>query len=272
MKRYRISKFSIDSTRNILRDTNKRGNLAIMKAHQMEYILSDYGSSNSEEKFARYIELEKPVLSIVDEHTHILRDICDSYVLGSYYSSLTGACCLGERIFNNIIFKVMDDFKSSEYYKEVYNKSSIIDWEKAIKILSSWKIIDDETEKKYRRLYKLRTESVHFQKKEQDAKDMALEAINAINFIVEGLFGLGERRKSVLIYFEVPGELFIKKEAEINPMVKAFYIPCSILVGPNCTTRAGKQPGSIEIIDIKYDDKEISDAEFVKLRNGHKSA
>ena len=236
-------------------------------------LISVYGEQNFDEKFARYMGLEKPAISVIAEHTYLIEDICSSYVQGNLYSALTGACCLGERIFNQIIFKIIDDFKSSNHYKDVYGKDSIINWEKAIQILSDWGVLYGETKEKYLDLYKLRTDSVHYQRREQNLAEMSLTAINMVNFIINRLFGVGPHRKDVLIYFEVPGELFIKKEAEQYPLVKAFYIPCSILVGPKYKVETGDQPGKFKIVDQeKYKDKEISDAEFVQLTNEFRRA
>jgi hypothetical protein len=68
------------------------------------------------------MELEKPAIFVITEHTNLLEDICSSYVQGNLFSALTGACCLGERIFNDILFKVMDDFKSSVHFKYMYGR------------------------------------------------------------------------------------------------------------------------------------------------------
>ncbi len=270
MKRYRISNFSLDIGRDIFKQP-AQGEMARITEGLKTWLISKYGTQSFDQKFNRYIQLEKPVISIIAEYTHLLEDVCSSYIQGNLYSSLTGACCLGERIFNDILFKVMDDFKSSSHYKDMYNRGSIIDWEKAIEILSDWHLINNETQEKYTELYKLRTNSVHYQKKEQDLTTMSLSAINAINFIINKIFALGQHQKDMLIYFEVPGEIFIKKEAEKNPLVKAFFIPCSILVGPTHRMEPGQQLGQFKIIDTeKYEDREISDAQFVKLRNEFK--
>ena len=235
-------------------------------------IISKYGNHNIEAKLVRLSELQKPAISIIEEHTQLLEDVCGSYVSGNFYSALTGACCLGERIFNNIIFKVLDDFKSSKYYKKVYRKDSLLDWQKAIDILSAWKIIDSKTRERYLQLYKLRTESIHFQKKEQDASKMSAEAINIINFIIGKLFGITAERKDILLYFNVPGEIYINKCAESNPIVRHFFIPCANLVGPNHVVTPGNYIGQFKIIDDNtYEDREIDDEEFVKLRISKKN-
>lgn len=270
MKRYRICNFSLDTTRNIFKHPAE-GQMQKIKDDMRSSLISKYGDQNFDEKFARYMALEKPAISVIAEHTYLLEDVCSSYVQDNLYSALTGACCLGERIFNDILFKVMNYFRLSNHYQYMYNRGSVIYWDKAIKILSDWRLIDTETKEKYNELYKLRTDSVHFQKKDQDLASMSLSAINAVNFIIYKLFTIGPHRKDILIYFEVPGELFIKKEAEKDPIVKAFFIPCSILVGPRYKTASGEGLGQFKIIDTeKYDEKEISDAQFVKLRNEFK--
>jgi len=255
MKRFRICNFTLDTSRNIF-NRPAVGDMEKIKEDIKALLISRYGDHDFDAKFARYMELEKPAISIIVEHTDLLEDICNSYVQGNLYPALTGACCLGERIFNDIIFKAMDNFKLSDHYKYVYGKESIINWKKAIELLSDWKIIDNETSRKYKELYKLRTESVHYQIKEQDLAEMALKGINAVNFIINRFFGIGSHRKDVLIYFEVPGELFIKKEAEQDPVVKAFYIPCSILVRPRFKLESGEQPGYFRLVDHeKYEEK-----------------
>lgn len=270
MKRYRVCNIFLDTTRNIFKHPAK-GQMKKIKKDIRASLISRYGDQNFDEKFARFMQLEKPAISLIAEHTNFLEDICNSYVQGNLFSALTGACCLGERIFNDILFKVMDDFNSSEHFKYMCDRGSVNDWAKAIKILSDWNIIDKETEKKYKKLYKLRTDSVHFQKKDQDFAKMSLEAINIVNFIIKKLFTIGPHRKNILIYFEVPGELFIRKDAEKDPIVKAFFIPCSILVGPRYEIVSGNKPGEFKIIDKEvYEKKEISDSQFVKLRNEFK--
>jgi len=272
MKRYRILKFHLDATRNVFDGYSKEVRMAIVRKDMEASLKARYGEHDFDKKFERYMALEKPVLSIVEEHSQLLEDISDAYVSGYFYSALTGACCLGERIFNNIIFKVMDDFKSSPWYKKVYDKGSIIDWELAIDILVDWKILDDELRKKYLILMRLRHESVHFQKKQQDAEIMSLEAINLINYIISRLFGIDQNRKDILLYFDVPGEVFIREDAETIPLVKAFYIPCGLLVGPNYVTGYDVASGKFTVSDSDdnvYEDKEITDEEYVALRKKH---
>src|SRR3990167_5792100 len=266
MKRHRILKFFIDSSRNMFRGKDSSPLLDKYKEEQRSYIADKYGSKDFDDKFNRWMSIPNPVLSVVDEHTYLLQDIENSYVSGSLYSALTGACCLGERIFNQIISRIRESYRSSPQYKKVYKKDSINDWDLAIGILVDWKVIDINTEKKYRRLATLRNDSVHFQNKPQDLNSMAKEAITLINEIVTDLFGL-DKDKKFIIWFEVPGELYLKKEAEDDPFIREFYIPCSPLVGFKHTIE--NTPSLImKVVDNEvYSDEEIPDSEFVRLRN-----
>jgi len=239
------------------------------KKEEREYLEKKYGPLDFDTKFDRWVSIPKPVLSVVDEHTHLLQDVENSYVSGNLYSALTGACCLGERIFNQIISRVKDSYRSSPKYKLIYRKKTLNDWDLAIDVLVEWQIIDSKTEKKYRRLAKLRNESVHFQDKDQDLDEMAKEAINLINEIVSDLFEL-RKDKEFVIWFEVPGELYLRKGAEKIPFINAFYVPCAPLVGYKHTIESVTGP-KMKVADKEgYSNEEISDEEFVKLRNEYK--
>lgn len=272
MKRHRFLTFSIDSTRSFF---DGHGDSAALEKHREErrqHISEKYGTSNFDAKFERWLAVPKPNLSVVDEHTYLLQDIEDAYVSGNLYSALTGACCLGERIFNQIIFRIRNDYSSSSRYKEVYRRDSINDWNLGIGVLLDWQIINGPTEAKYRRLAVLRNESVHFQSKEQDLAPMAREAIELINQIVSDLFAL-TRDKLFLIWFEVPGELYLRKEAENVPFIRGFYIPCAPLVGFKHSIESVSPEGILNLTDnATYQDEEVSDAEFVRLRNDFRAA
>ena len=95
---------------------------------------------------------------------------------------------------------------------------------------------------------------------------MAKAAIFLINEIVSDLFEL-KKDKNFLLWFDVPGELYLKKEAEQNPFIQAFYIPCAPLVGYKHTIE-NTPDMRLKVLDGHvYTDKEISDEEFVMLRN-----
>jgi len=264
MKRFRFLTFSLDSSRNIFK-TTESDYLEKMKEEQKEAISQKYGAAHFEEKFDRWLAIPKPVISIVTEHTYLLEDIENAYVLGSYYASLTGACCLGERIFNQIILNVRDSYKSTDWYKKIYRSNSFDSWDVGVQILRDWKIIESKTENDYRELAKLRNESVHFQGKDQDLVLMTKKAITLINSIVSDLFEL-KRENKFLLFFEVPGEIYLKKEAEDIPFVKAFYISHASLVGFKHSVKLAEGPRFGIVDPGPYKGADVTDSEFVRLR------
>lgn len=248
MKRYRILKFAIDATRNLPGGSTK------------DFVRTQFGELNLFEKVRRYQEIERTPIGIVEEYWKILNEIINSYTIGDFYLSLVGSCTLGERIFNRLIIKLRDYYKNTKEYKEVYSKKTINDWDEAIRILRSWKIINKELEKDYKLLEKLRQESAHYQAKNQDFEKMAKEAIKYITNITNSLFGIINRR-DILLVFNAPGEVYIKKEVENIPLVQEFYISSAILVGYKHRVEE-----NVIIDNYKYLRKEISDEEFIKLR------
>lgn len=268
MKRHRFLNFYIDSSRNLFKGEKSTLLFEEYKEEQRVSMGKKYGSGNFNEKFKRWISIPKPVLSVVGEHSYLLQDIEDAYILGSFYSALTGACCLGERIFNQIILNTKEFYRSTMEYKTIYRKDSINDWNLGINTLVAWGIIKTETEIKFRQLGELRNASVHFQKKEQDLEKLAVESIRLVNLIVSDLFEL-KKEKDFLIWFEVPGELYLKKEAEEKPFIKAFFIPCAPLVDFNHTIESTTNLSYRIVGGGSYETREITDEEFVRLRNEH---
>lgn len=267
MKRYRFMKFMIDTTRNIFRVEGAGAVSASMREEQRGRFGQKYGTEDFDGKFGRWMSIPKSVISVIDEHTQLLEDIERAYITGSLYSALTGACCLGERIFNQIIRRTRESYKAHPQYKRV-NNDSINKWDLAIETLKKWDILEPDTEKKYRQLAKLRNDSVHFQPKEQDIRAMAREAIELINGIIDDLFGIRSGNKYVS-WCEVPGEMYLRKEYETVPFVREFYLPAAMLVGYKHKIEPTPERHYRVRDDFAYPDTEVSDSEFVRLRKEH---
>lgn len=270
MKRYRIVNYFIDATRNILNYPDEGVDLRNNKIKVLEWLQNKYGSNSFEQKLNRYNSLNRPELSLIGEYAHLLNDAIDSFVFGSLYSSLTASCCLGERILNDILLKTREYYKSSRHYKSIYRVESINDWIKAIDILKDWGIFDDVLKKLFKQMNKLRQESVHYQNKEQDLESMSLDALGLINDICRMLFGVTKEKKNILLWFDVPGEIYIKKDAEKIPFVKEFYLPSSVYVG--FKHRIKSSEGGVSYVEdsFLYENKEISDEEFIEMRKSDK--
>jgi hypothetical protein len=65
----------------------------------------------------------------------------------------------------------------------------------------------------------------------------------------------------------VPGEMYIKKEAESQPFVRRLFLPCCLLLGP--WHRYGDfKDGAFQVHEhLAYADREVTDEEFCAMRN-----
>lgn len=272
MKRYRVFKFDFDARANILNtkieeswDEGVKKLWSENKKSLEESLASEFGFRNKELKLQNFKDLGPAPLSIIAFHNKFFRQIRTSFVIGSYYPALTGACALGERILNYLILTLRKDFKQTPEYKRVYSKKSFDDWDEAIKILESWQILLPAVAVKFKSLKDIRNrEAIHFNV-ETEAKDreVALRAIKILADIINGQFAfLGLQPWFIE---KTKGEFYIKKDWEDKPFIKTVYIPNCCLVGP--FHKVETVTNGLEVVDdFKYENKEISDAEFIKIR------
>jgi hypothetical protein len=261
MKRYRWTNFFLDTTRNMIRDTNVTVSVKKQVIDGMyDSTVLKFGAANVTEKFDRWFSLNPPDLCVPVEYHELLREVEGSYIRGDYYPGLTGACCLGERILNHLVIGLKNYYKTSLRYKEVAAKESIQDWGKAIEILIDWGVITEQQARDFGDLLSLRNPAVHF----GDVKRRSTEAYKALNLvysITKSLFG-----HNIPIFFWAPGEIYIKNEKENDPFVKVFLIPHCVKVGFNHEVRS-VELGSIEIYDPgPYPEEYITDETFVEHR------
>lgn len=265
MKRYRfLTNTFIDFSRNLFKDNNLPTIFIQQEKERLKQELSlKYGQLDIENKVNRYLEFDSPNMCIIVEYLKMLHEISDSYVFGNYYPSLTGACSLGERIFNIIILRLRSYYKHHKLYKEVYSKKSFQDWDKAINVLSQWGIIDNDLERDYRRLAALRNESIHFGNI-NDIKKSSLDALRIVMTITDKLFGLTND-----IYFWCPGEIYVKQIKESKPFVREFILPKCILLGYKSSIAESKDTHKISLRfqdQNDYEDRKITDEEYRQLR------
>jgi hypothetical protein len=253
MKRYRFTHFSVDATRNIFR------NFPAYREEIKQGISSKHGSADLDSKLERYLEFKPPNVTVVVDYFNLLSEIADSYVCGHYYPALTGACSLGERIFNMLILNLRDFYKDSPCYKNIYRSNSFQNWGFSINMLLEWKIIDSDLAKDYKKLGEIRNDSIHL-KDLSNIHDKAINALRYIMNITDQLFGLRQN-----IFFFVLGEPYIRKNKEVEPIVKTFFIPNCTLVGYK--HRIEEKSGQFVIEDAnQYEEQEVTDEEFGRLR------
>ena len=256
MKRYIWTNFFIDTMKHIYFQADPEIQ-ARERERLKERLILEHGANHIEDKIERYFSFKPPDFAVVTEFHPMLREVQDAYVSGHLYASLTGACCVGERILNMLMLRLRDYYKSSGWYKKVHNKDSFDNWDLSITVLKDWGILSNELASTFYDLGEIRHQSIHFQKL-PDIEARAINAVTAVTKATDSLFGM---RGDVLF---MHGHLFIKKEKEDDPLVREFYIPSSHYVGYRykIETRDG-QPAIID--DDTYADREVTDDEFIEL-------
>lgn len=273
MKRYRVLKIDFDSRAAILKmaideswEENVKAQHRRNKQQTEDLLLQEFGSLNGKAKLKNFCDIGSAPLSIVAFHNKFLRQIRRSFVIGSYYPALTGACSLGERILNHLIVNLRNDFRQTKEYKRVYRKDSFDDWPLAISVLSSWGILLPKVADNYKRLSDIRNKkAIHFNPETDiNDRDIALEAINVLSDIIQEQFGaLGTQPWFIE---NTKGAFYIKKEYEKHPFINKIYITNCALVGPY--HKLEMTSGGWAVIDsYVYEEKDIPDEEYVKLLN-----
>ena len=161
--------------------------------------------------------------------------------------------------------KIANISRTIDIEEKIYDKKSFDNWDEAINILESWKVLLPGVVSKFKDLKNIRNrEAIHFNIETEDKdRETALRAINLLAEIIGGQFAfLGLQPWFIE---NTKGEFYIKKDWEANPFIKAVYVPNCVLAGP--FHKVETVSGGLEVVDdFKYENEEISDSEFVKLR------
>jgi len=277
MKRYRVVTVDFDSRAYFLSEQIKpdwelkvKENWIENKHKIMSGLITEFGEVGYPTKINNFVELGKKPFSVVAFHNKFYHQARYAFVIGSYYPALTGICALGERILNHLILKLRTFFQSTAEYKKVYNKDSFDDWDKAIDVLSNWKVLQPNPEVRFRELKRIRHDNIHFSySTDYNDRKYALEALLKMTEIIEGQFAAS----GALPWFipNVKGVTYIKKKYENDPFVKEIYLPSCALVGPN--HRMEVDNGQLKVVDEEeYEERDISDEEFIALAKKSRQA
>ena len=253
-----------DAAEPLAKEVTARG-----KRQIREGLLFEFGNHEGERKLQDFMELGAAPFSVVAFHNKFLSQVRQSFVMGSYYPALTGACALGERILNHLLLKLRGFYSTSPEDKKVYNKDSFDDWDVPISVLSSWGVLLPEAAKGFAQLKEIRHRTLHFHPEvDKNDRSLALEAIKKLSEIIEAQFGAFGRQPWFAMGFG--GAAFIRKSHESDPFVKLVYLPNCALVGPfhRLECLHGKW---IAHDDYPYESKEVTDDEFVAMFNDRAS-
>lgn len=272
MKRYRVLSVSFDSRPKVLSmdikdhwEKKVKDQWIANRSKIRDSLIHEYGAFDHEQKIENFVDLGSNPFSLISFHNAFLKQCRDSFVIGSYYPALVATCTLGERILNRLILQIRDYFKNTEQYKKVYKKESFDNWSFAVSTLEEWEILLPDPAQKFRELEQIRHRAIHFNPEtDTHTRATALEAIHTLQSIVESQFqAIGAAP------WYIPGakgESFVARKWEQNPFVKEIVIPSCTLVGPKHTLEHASR-GWIVHDDHEYSNEEISDEEFLRIRN-----
>jgi hypothetical protein len=238
------------------------------QSHVKEAIIYQFGIEDFEQKIRDFTDLGVAPWSVVALHNVYLAQERNAFVSGSYYSALLGACGLGERILNQLVLTLRDDYSSHPATKHVAGKKSLDDWQKCVRTLKEWGVLDEETARDYLRLMRMRHAAVHYRSDldSGDARDAALAAVVLLCELVQRIFSPHGRDEN---YFPGPiGRSYVRRDAEAIPFVKHFILPACVLVSPVYRyVASASEPGGFAV----YDDPEygrnspsLSDDQFAE--------
>lgn len=244
-------------------EPNIKAQWASNQANVREWLIHEFGAENYEQKIQNLIDLGTAPWSVVALHNVYLKQIRDAFVAMDYYPALLGACGLGERILNQLVLTLRDDYKDHAATRHVANKQALDDWKKCVRTLQDWGIFDDETARQYLKLMAMRHAAIHYRSDldSEDAREAALAAVKQLCDLVQRIFvPIGESPH----YFSGPiGRSYVRREAEEEPFVRHFILPACVLVSP--VFRFVSNGATLDVYDdpdYGVDQRELSDGEF----------
>ena len=219
---YRLTSFHFDAMPNI---QQLRGDDEIL-----DHIKHSYGELGLADKVERWKKVRRAHIWPIDEFNEYVEQVLHAYEQGLFFPSMTGACCLTERVMNRLVFKLKNHFKSSSHYKIVYDREEKLqNWNLLIEILRDWQALNEDQIDLVKKIHKYRTDSVHYVPK-YDFKEKSLESIRLVSELIDSLFSV-YRRKDIFRMFEIPGEIWVRADAQTKPFVREFILPSCSLMG-----------------------------------------
>jgi len=257
-RRYRLVGFYVD-TRRRLYSLQGLEDDALKLTDQLK---AELGTHEFERKFDRWKQIDYPPLGLIDEYPDKIRQIINTYCVGYSYPAVTASCCLAERVLNRLVLKTRDHFKTHSEYKKIRRKDSFDDWERMLSLISEWELVPKRAIELFRDLMPIRHQSVHY-REGYDFEEVAPIVINNLIAAIAEVFGV-INRKDIYLVFDVPGEVWVRSDAERLPFVKEFVLP-------HCYRAHAVH--DVDIQSRKINERlgktgPLTDEEFVELRKG----
>lgn len=238
------------------------------QANVREHLIHTFGIEDYEQKIQNFVDIDAAPWSVAGLHTTYLQQVRAAFVSMNYYPALVGTCGLGERLLNQLVLTLRDDYADHPATKHVKNKKSFDDWSKCIKTLRAWGVVSTEVGRNYGELMSLRHGAVHYRPglDSGEARADALKALHLFSGIVEAMFKpIGEQPH----YFSGPiGRSYVRLDAESDPFVRRFILPSCVLVSPKYRFVASAGgPGGFDVYDdpaYGADEPPLTDDEFAE--------
>jgi hypothetical protein len=222
-------------------------------------LASEFGSHELDAKIANFVAIGSKPFSVISYHNVLFDQVRRAFVIGAYYPALLGACALGERILNHPILDLRDSYRNTAEYRTVARKGSFADWTHAIGTLEAWGVLLPGAAAEFRALIPLRHRSVHFNTSTYATlREDALAAVLHAREIIDQQFTAFGARPWFIE--GTRGLIFIKREWEDDPFVRAFYLSTCPFVGPHVAISF--QYGLNFYDQNDYGDGDWSDEEF----------
>ncbi|NHC16341.1 hypothetical protein [Motilibacter deserti] len=195
-------------------------------------LLAEHGTIDGETKIENYRAMGPAPWSIAIEHNRLMRQIRSAFTQGDFYPALVGACALGERVFNQLILALREDYAAHPATtKRVRRQDTFTNWEAAIDVLEGWGVLDGDLAGTYMTLKDLRHASVHYDLNvDSGDREPALQAVLQVQRLIEGVFTPHGGPPRFIP--EVSGASFFAREAEAIPLVKRIFLPRCALLSP----------------------------------------
>ena len=228
-------------------------------------MIHEFGDYAIDAKIENFLAIDTKPFSVLAHHNRLFHEVRQSFVIGSYYPALVGACALGERILNHLIIDLRRFYTGTPQYRRVHRKNSFDDWRLPIDTLEDWDVLLPTAAAEFRALMPLRHRSIHFNVSTYATlREDALAAILHMRTIIEQQFGTFALRPWFIE--GTLGHVFIKKAYEGHPFVRTYFLPHCPLVGPLFAMRPG--PGGWEFFDSEdYGEGQWTDEEFAVRYN-----
>ncbi len=219
-RRYRLTSFYVETRRNLFRMAPSGA--AAYADSERAALLDELGPQEFDEKLKRWLEIDYPPIGLIDEYPGKITEIINSYSMGYWYPAVTSSCCLAERILNRLVLRCREHFKAHPKYKQIHRKSSFDDWRHMLDVIGSWSLIPDKALQLFESLLPVRHQTIHYNE-HYDFEAVAPAVVNKLVAAVAETFGV-MNRQDIYLVFDVPGEVWVRSEAERLPFVREFSI------------------------------------------------